>query len=250
MPLTKLQFRPGINRDLTSYTNEGGWRDCDKVRFRLGYPEKIGGWEKYSSSTYLGSARSLHNWVALDGANYLGIGTNLKYYIEEGQSFNDITPVRSTTSLGEVTFAATNGSSIITVTDANNGSNEGDFVTFSGAQGLGGAITAPILNKEHQITGVVDSNSYKITVGATATSGDTGVGGDGVGTVTSAGTAVASTGIGTASKAAIGTGLGLLAFLNPSGTGIGTFTISGASTGSATTTAVVQTSSSGTGTSA
>ena len=250
MPLTKLQFRPGINRDLTSYTNEGGWRDCDKVRFRLGYPEKIGGWEKYSSSTYLGSARSLHNWVALDGANYLGIGTNLKYYIEEGQSFNDITPVRSTTSLGEVTFAATNGSSIITVTDANNGSNEGDFVTFSGAQGLGGAITAPILNKEHQITGVVDSNSYEITVGATATSGDTGVGGDGVGTVTSAGTAVASTGIGTASKAAIGTGLGLLAFLNPSGTGIGTFTISGASTGSATTTAVVQTSSSGTGTSA
>lgn len=250
MPLTKLQFRPGINRDLTSYTNEGGWRDCDKVRFRLGYPEKIGGWEKYSSSTYLGSARSLHNWVALDGANYLGIGTNLKYYIEEGQSFNDITPVRSTTSLGEVTFAATNGSSIITVSDANNGSNEGDFVTFSNAQGLGGNITAPLLNKEHQITGVVDSNSYEITVSATANSSDTGAGGDGVGTVTSAGTAVASTGIGTASKAAIGTGLGLVSFLNPSGTGIGTFTISGASTGSDTTTAVVQTSSSGTGTSA
>jgi|11BtaG_2_1085332.scaffolds.fasta_scaffold00365_3 hypothetical protein len=250
MPLTKLQFRPGINRDLTSYTNEGGWRDCDKVRFRLGYPEKIGGWEKYSSSTYLGSARSLHNWVALDGANYLGVGTNLKYYIEEGQSFNDITPIRSTTSLGEVTFAATNGSSIITVTDANNGSNQGDFVTFSNAQGLGGNITAPLLNKEHQITGVVDSNSYQITVSATANSSDTGAGGDGVGTVTSAGTAVASTGIGTASKAAIGTGLGLVSFLNPSGTGIGTFTISGASTGSDTTTAVVQTSSSGTGTSA
>ncbi len=250
MPLTKLQFRPGINRDLTSYTNEGGWRDCDKVRFRLGYPEKIGGWEKYSSSTYLGTARSLHNWVALDGANYLGIGTNLKYYIEEGQSFNDITPIRSTTSLGEVTFAATNGSSIITVTDANNGSNQGDFVTFRGAQGLGGNITAPLLNKEHQITGVVDSNSYEITVSATANSSDTGAGGDGVGTVTSAGTAVASTGIGTASKAAIGTGLGLVSFLNPSGTGIGTFTISGASTGSDTTTAVVQTSSSGTGTSA
>ncbi len=250
MPLTKLQFRPGINRDLTSYTNEGGWRDCDKVRFRLGYPEKIGGWEKYSSSTYLGSARSLHNWVALDGANYLGVGTNLKYYIEEGQSFNDITPIRSTTSLGEVTFAATNGSSIVTVTDANNGSNQGDFVTFRDAQGLGGNITAPLLNKEHQITGVVDSNSYQITVSATANSSDTGAGGDGVGTVTSAGTAVASTGIGTASKAAIGTGLGLVSFLNPSGTGIGTFTISGASTGSDTTTAVVQTSSSGTGTSA
>jgi len=77
MPLTKLQFRPGINRDLTSYTNEGGWRDCDKVRFRLGYPEKIGGWEKYSSSTYLGSARALHNWVALDGSNYLVLAPTL-----------------------------------------------------------------------------------------------------------------------------------------------------------------------------
>ncbi len=103
MPLTKLQFRPGINRDVTSYTNEGGWRDCDKVRFRLGYPEKVGGWQKYSSSTYLGSARSLHNWVALDGSNYLGIGTHLKYYIEEGQTFNDVTPIRSTTSAGDVT---------------------------------------------------------------------------------------------------------------------------------------------------
>ena len=100
MPLTKLQFRPGVNQEVTSYSNEGGWRDCDKIRFRMGYPEKIGGWEKLSSSTYLGSARALHNWIALDGSNYLGVGTHLKYYIEEGASFNDITPIRSTTTSG------------------------------------------------------------------------------------------------------------------------------------------------------
>jgi len=89
MPLTKLQFNPGVNREVTSYSNEGGWRDCDKIRFRMGYPEKMGGWEKYTSTTYLGSARALHNWIALDGSNYLGMGTHLKYYIEEGQSLND-----------------------------------------------------------------------------------------------------------------------------------------------------------------
>ena len=85
MPLTKLQFRPGIVQDLTSYSNEGGWRDGDKVRFRLGYPEKLGGWEKYTSSTFLGSCRALHNWVSLDGSNFLGVGTHLKYYIESGE---------------------------------------------------------------------------------------------------------------------------------------------------------------------
>ena len=97
MALTKLQFRPGINREITSYSNEGGWYDCDKIRFRMGFPEKIGGWEKYSSSTYLGSARSFLNWISLDGSNYLGLGTHLKYYIEEGGDFFDITPIRSTT---------------------------------------------------------------------------------------------------------------------------------------------------------
>ena len=106
MPLSKLQFRSGVNQEITSYSNEGGWRDCDKIRFRFGYPEKMGGWEKYTSSTYLGSARALHNWIALDGSNYLGIGTHLKYYIEEGQGLNDITPVRATTGAGDVTFAA------------------------------------------------------------------------------------------------------------------------------------------------
>ena len=151
MPLSKLQFRPGVNQEITSYSNEGGWRDCDKIRFRFGYPEKIGGWEKYTSSTYLGSARALHNWIALDGSNYLGIGTHLKYYIEEGQGMNDITPIRATTAAGDVTFAATNGSTTITVSDTSHGAFENDFVTFSGAASLGGAITAD--RSEQRISG-------------------------------------------------------------------------------------------------
>ncbi len=106
MPLTKLQFRPGINRETTSYSNEGGWFDMDKVRFRFGYPEKIGGWIKQSSNAFLGTCRALHPWIALDGSNYLGVGTHLKYYINEGGGYNDITPIRATTAAGDVTFAA------------------------------------------------------------------------------------------------------------------------------------------------
>jgi len=180
MPLTKLQFRPGVNREVTSYSNEGGWNDCDKIRFRFGYPEKLGGWEKYSGSTYLGSARALHNWIALDGSNYLGVGTHLKYYIEEGQSFNDITPLRVTTSAGDVTFAATNGSTTLTVTDASHGAVENDFVTFSGAATLGGNITADILNIEYQIVRVIDANSYEVTASVAANSSDSGNGGGSV----------------------------------------------------------------------
>tara|TARA_R100000388_G_scaffold49786_1_gene37261 strand:- start:38 stop:2176 length:2139 start_codon:yes stop_codon:yes gene_type:complete len=177
MPLTKLQFRPGINQEVTSYSNEGGWRDCDKIRFRMGYPEKIGGWEKLSSSTYLGSARALHNWIALDGSNYLGVGTHLKYYIEEGLSFNDITPIRSTTSAGDVTFAATNGSTTITVTDTGHGAVENDFVTFSDAASLGGNITAEVLNIEYQVVSVLSANSFTVTASVAANSSDTGNGG-------------------------------------------------------------------------
>ena len=177
MPLSKLQFRPGVNQEITSYSNEGGWRDCDKVRFRFGYPEKMGGWEKYTSSTYLGSARALHNWIALDGSNYLGIGTHLKYYIEEGQGMNDITPVRATTSAGDVTFAATDGSTTITVSDTAHGAFENDFVTFSGAASLGGVITADVLNKEYQVVRVVDADSYEITSAVAANSSDSGNGG-------------------------------------------------------------------------
>ena len=162
MPLTKLQFRPGINREITAYSNEGGWVDCDKVRFRFGYPEKLGGWEKYSSNTYVGSARALHNWIALDGSNYLGVGTHLKYYIEEGQTFSDITPIRATTAAGDVTFSATDGSTTLTVSDTAHGCQEFDFVTFSGAVSLGGVVTADVLNQEYQVTRIVDADSYEV----------------------------------------------------------------------------------------
>ena len=177
MPLTKLQFKPGINREVTSYSNEGGWRDGDKIRFRFGFPEKMGGWEKYTSSTYLGSARALHNWIALDSSNYLGIGSHLKYYIEEGGTLNDITPIRVTTSAGDVTFATVDGSTTITVTDTSHGANQFDFVTFSGAVSLGGAITAAVLNIEYQIARVIDANTYEITAAVAANSSDTGNGG-------------------------------------------------------------------------
>lgn len=183
MPLTKLQFRPGVNRETTSYANEGGWYDCDKVRFRFGVPEKIGGWQKKSGTSFLGTCRALHPWVALDGSQYLGVGTHLKYYIDEGGGFNDITPIRETTAAGDVTFAAVNGSSTITVTDSNHGALQNDFVTFSGAVTLGGNITADVLNQEYQISNIVNVNTYEIiakdTSGVTvvADGSDTGNGG-------------------------------------------------------------------------
>ena len=180
MPFTALKFKPGIVSDITSYSNEGGFIDGDKVRFRFGFPEKFGGWTKYSSSTYLGAARRLHNWVALDESDFLGVGTHLKYYIEEGQTFNDITPIRLTTGSGDVTFSATNGSTTITVTDPAHGANENDFVTFSGAATLGGTITATILNAEFQIVSLISSNSYTITSSVAANASDSGNGGSSV----------------------------------------------------------------------
>ena len=177
MPITKLKFKPGVVSDITSESNEGGFVDGDKVRFRFGFPEKFGGWAKYSPNTVEGSARRLHNWVALDGSDYMGVGTHLKYYIEEGQTFNDITPVRSTTSAGDVTFSATNGSTTVTVIDPAHGANESDFVTFSGAATLGGTITATILNAEFQIVSLISSNSYTITSSVAANGSDTGSGG-------------------------------------------------------------------------
>ena len=172
MPLTKLQFRPGINRDVTNYSNEGGWFDGDKVRFRFGFPEKIGGWEKQSPTSFLGLCRALHPWVSLSNELYLGVGTSSKYYIERGGGFNDITPIRSTTAAGDVTFAATDGSSTLTVTDTAHGAVTGDFVTFSGAVSLGGQITAAILNQEYQIDSIVDSDNYTIIARAVASVAD------------------------------------------------------------------------------
>lgn len=183
MPLRKLLFKPGVNRENTRYTSEGGWYDCDKVRFRQGTPEKIGGWIQQSANRFLGVCRSLLNWSTLTDFDYMGVGTNLKYYIERGTSFNDITPIRETTAAGDVTFAAVSGSSTLTVTDTANGAIANDFVTFSGAVSLGGNITADVLNQEYQIATIIDSDNYTIEakdtggLPVTASAADTGNGG-------------------------------------------------------------------------
>ena len=169
MPLSKIQLKPGINREVTSYTNEGGWYDGNKIRFRFGFPEKIGGWVRKSSKSFLGICRALHPWVTLSNEQYIGVGTSLKYYIERGGGYNDITPIRATTAAGDVTFAATDGSSTLTVTDTAHGAVAGDFVTFSGAVSLGGQITAAILNQEYEIDSIVDDDTYTITARAVAT---------------------------------------------------------------------------------
>ena len=183
MPLKKLIFKPGVNRENTRYTTEGGFFDCDKVRFRQGTPEKIGGWQQISSASFLGLCRSLWNWVTLGGLNLLGIGTNLKFYIEQGGLYNDITPIRDTATLTDP-FTATDGSSTITVTDAAHGAVTGDFVTFSGATSLGGNITATVLNREYQVN-VINANTYTFTATATANATDAS-GSPGGGTVTAA----------------------------------------------------------------
>ena len=162
MPLSKLQFRPGINKESTSYSNEGGWFDCDKVRFRAGFPEKIGGWAKKTPNSHLGVTRALHPWQTISLANYMGVGTNVKYYVLYGGAYYDVTPLRATTSAGDVTFAATNGSSTITVTETAHGAIVGDFVTFSGAATLGGLVTAEVLNQEYQIETVPSANTFTI----------------------------------------------------------------------------------------
>lgn len=179
MPLTKLQFRPGINREVTAYTNEGGWTDGDKIRFRAGSPETIGGWVKRSNDTFVGVARGLINWTTLTGANLLGIGTHLKYFIDRGGLLNDVTPIRLTTAAGAATFAATDGSDVLVVSNTTHGARINDFVAFSGAVSLGGNVTAVVLNAEFQITSVVDVDSYEITLSVTANASDTGNGGAG-----------------------------------------------------------------------
>lgn len=182
MPLKSILFRPGVNRENTRYASEaigavtastqvaGGWYESEKVRFRAGTPEKIGGWQRISSNTFLGTCRSLWNWVTLGVLNLVGVGTNLKFYIERGGAYYDITPIRDTEALTDP-FIATNGSPIISVTDVAHGCVTGDFVTFSGATGLGGNITAGVLNKEHQVT-VVSTNVYTINAGVNANATD------------------------------------------------------------------------------
>lgn len=179
MPLTKLQFRPGINREVTAYTNEGGWVDCNKIRFRAGSPETIGGWVRQSNGTFLGICRALINWTTLTGANLIGVGTHLKYYVERGGTFFDITPIRLTTAAGAATFSASDGSDVVVVSHTSHGARPGDFVTFSDAVSLGGNVTADVLNAEHQISDVIDNSSYEITLAVTANASDSGDGGAG-----------------------------------------------------------------------
>jgi hypothetical protein len=168
MPLQKILFKPGVNRENTRYTTEGGWYECDKVRFRQGNPEVIGGWTRISTSTFLGVCRSLWNWVTLTSQNLIGVGTNLKFYIENGGNYNDITPIRVTTTLGADPFAG-NGTTTVTVTANSHGAVTGDFVTFSGVTGT----YAALLNGEFQLT-VLTVNTYTITVASAIPAGSTG----------------------------------------------------------------------------
>ena len=172
MPLQKILFKPGVNRENTRYTTEGGWYDCDKIRFRQGTPEKIGGWQRISSTFFQGVCRSLWNWITLGGQNLLGVGTNLKFYIENGGGYNDITPIRATVALANNPFSTQINSKTVTVTDATGGFANGAFVTFSGATAVGGLT----LNGEYQLT-TIGTSTTSYTIQAATQASATAVGG-------------------------------------------------------------------------
>ncbi len=185
MAIVKYEFKPGVNKENTNYSNEFGWFDSNLVRFKKGLPEKIGGWAKYITVSFLGKCRAIHQWVTLNGTTLLGLGTTFKYYISRGNAFVDITPIRKTNT-NTITFAASNGSSTITVTDTgNHDAQVNDFVTFSSAVSLGGNITADVLNQNYQIASITSTTVYTITAKdtsgntVTANSSDSGNGGSG-----------------------------------------------------------------------
>ena len=168
MALKKLTLKPGVNKENTRYTSENGWFISDKMRFRQGTPEKIGGWVRISTTTFLGVCRSLWNWVTLTSLNLIGVGTNLKFYIESGGAYNDITPIRAYSTINNNPFALT-ASTTVTVTDTAHGAFTGDFVTFSAATAIGGGgtnVTAAVLNQNFQVT-VIDANTYTIVISVT-----------------------------------------------------------------------------------
>ncbi len=180
MPLSRIKFRPGVNRESTSFADQQGWFDSDLIRFRKGYPEKIGGWVKVGGSSVAGTVRSLKVWVTLSALKLMGVGTTSKFYIEQGTSYNDITPIRSTATLGANPITTGDaGSGVVTVTAVGHGAGAGDYVTFSGATTVDG-LTIAQLNKEHVITEVVSSGSYKLDTGGVASSGGTSGGGSAV----------------------------------------------------------------------
>lgn len=180
MPITTVQFRPGINRETTDFGNEGGWFDCNLVRFRQGFPEKMGGWIPLTDETYTGVARALTSFTSLSGSIYTALATNKKLYIESAGSYNDITPIRLDVTLGtDPIETGSAGSGIITITHNTHGATVGSCVTLSGATAVDG-ITAGQINTEHAITEVVDANSYTVTTTGSATSGSTSGGGSSV----------------------------------------------------------------------
>ena len=180
MPLTKLQFRPGINREGTNYSNEGGWYDGDKVRFRSGFVERIGGWAKVGTAAFNGTCRKLHDFVTLASQNLLFMGTNTKVYLEDSGVLNDITPIRRTANLGANPITTQSaGTGVIRVADVGHGATIGDFVTFSGAAAVDGLTTSD-LNKEQQVTAIIDANTYELNTGGSCTAGSTAGGGSSV----------------------------------------------------------------------
>ena len=181
MPLKAVTFKPGVNRENTRYYNETGWYESEKVRFRQGSPEVIGGWQPLTTATYQGVCRALFDWTTLGGAKIVATGTNLKYYVETGAQYYDITPIVETTT-GSATFTATPSSSLLVVNDPGYNTHViGDFVTFSDAVSLGGNITAAVLNQEYQITYVdPTTGDYTIDVGVAADVLDVGDGGPAV----------------------------------------------------------------------
>ena len=177
MPLQKLQFKPGLNRDQTNYTNEGGWYECDKVRFRSGYPQKIGGWLRYGTFTLAGICRQVFNWITTTSDNYLALGTSKKLYIEAGEILYDITPIRQTftTTATNNCFTTVNGSKTVTVTINAHGALDGDYVTFSGVVGPIGGIPQAEFNAEF-IVDQITANTFTITTTTAATSSTSGGG--------------------------------------------------------------------------
>lgn len=180
MPLQKLVFRPGVNKENTNYSGEGGWWQCDKIRFRSGFPEKIGGWTRFSNDQFLGTCRSLNNWTTLDGTSLIGVGTNSKMYLNKGGAYYDITPIYSSSAnISTATsgpFFATANSSTLTVVDPTYNPETGDYVIFSGAANLyssSGNVTSTILNTEYEVASVVNATAYTVTIPTTATSNDT-----------------------------------------------------------------------------
>jgi len=180
MPLVKLKFQPGVDKEGTNYENTIGWYDTDKVRFRQGQPEKIGGWQKRTDSTFVGTCRALIPWTSLNGTEYIGMGTHSKLYVEDGGAPTDITPLRASSTINTNPFNITEDSAEVIVTDTGHGAVEGDYVTYSGATSSDSTLTAVVMNTEYRIHTITNDNTYVVTMSADANASDTTEGGGSV----------------------------------------------------------------------